>query len=143
MQFIPKNKQAKKLTLEQVGEIRRYYAEGATQGELCKYFKVSIGQIGRIVRGESWVETAGEREASPREMQETAERLLALQQKINSAPQIATMAEEFERTLKQHIPRPSPLDGGGEVKELEGLTELEERARAMGVDIEKLRKVQL
>ena len=45
---------AGKLTLDQVGEIRRYYAEGATQGALARHYGVAIGTIGRIVRGESW-----------------------------------------------------------------------------------------
>ena len=45
-----------KLTQAQVDEIRRLYAEGYTQGSLCRHFRVSIAQIGRIVRNESWVE---------------------------------------------------------------------------------------
>jgi hypothetical protein len=35
-------------------EIREKYAQGWTQGRLSREFKLSVGQIGRIVRGESW-----------------------------------------------------------------------------------------
>ena len=36
--------------------MREAYARGATQGELCRLYRMSIGQVGRIVRGESWSE---------------------------------------------------------------------------------------
>lgn len=43
-----------KVNGEQVMQIRKLYAEGWTQGSLCREFQLSIGQIGKIVRGESW-----------------------------------------------------------------------------------------
>ena len=49
-----RNNAARKLTAYEVGELRRMYQEGATQGALAKSYGVSVGQIGRIVRGESW-----------------------------------------------------------------------------------------
>lgn len=46
---------AAKLTPEQVIEIRRLYSEeNWSQPMLARYFGISGGQIGRIVRGESW-----------------------------------------------------------------------------------------
>lgn len=46
---------AAKLTPSDVLEIRRLYSEeNWSQGRLAREFKMSVGQIGRIVRGESW-----------------------------------------------------------------------------------------
>lgn len=45
---------AAKLTPQQVLEIRDRYNSGWTQGKLSREYQVSIGQIGRIVRGEAW-----------------------------------------------------------------------------------------
>lgn len=47
------NTRAAKLTNAQVMEVRQRYAEGETQGALCRAFGMSVVQIGRIVRGES------------------------------------------------------------------------------------------
>lgn len=44
----------RKLTAQQVYELRVKYAAGATQGELSREYQVTSGQVGRIVRGESW-----------------------------------------------------------------------------------------
>ena len=48
------NTRSSKLTPTQVHEIRQLYAQGWSQGRLCRQYDISIGQIGRIVRGESW-----------------------------------------------------------------------------------------
>lgn len=54
------------LTAEQVLEIRQRYSQGETQGSLCREFGVSVGTIGRIVRGETWKQFSGPRaEAAP------------------------------------------------------------------------------
>jgi transcriptional regulator with XRE-family HTH domain len=45
----------------QVLEIRERYSQGETQGSLCRAFGVSIGTIGRIVRGETWNQYQGPR----------------------------------------------------------------------------------
>lgn len=55
------NTRAAVLTPEQVLEIRERYSQGETQGSLCRAFSVSIGTIGRIVRGETWNQHAGPR----------------------------------------------------------------------------------
>lgn len=43
-----------KLTPEQVLSIRERFANGETQGALARAFGVSVGQVGRITRGEAW-----------------------------------------------------------------------------------------
>ena len=46
---------AAKLSPSQVLELRTLYAEqGWSQGRLARHFGLSVGQVGRIVRGESW-----------------------------------------------------------------------------------------
>ena len=74
----------RKLSGMSVGEIRRRYSSGETQGALSRDYGVSVGQIGRIVRGESWQNSAVLAQHRPPEMpQEDSnamiERLLALQ----------------------------------------------------------------
>jgi len=48
------NVKSSKLTPTQVYEMRRRYEQGWSQGRLSREYGVSVGQIGRIVRGESW-----------------------------------------------------------------------------------------
>lgn len=49
------NSKAGKLTRTQVIDIRvKYHQEEWSQGRLARYFGVTIGTIGRIVRGETW-----------------------------------------------------------------------------------------
>lgn len=49
-----------KLTPEQVVEIRRlYFQEHWTQARLARRFQITIGTVGRIVRGETWQGRAG------------------------------------------------------------------------------------
>lgn len=92
-----------KVTPQTVREIRREYAEGATQPELARKWKIGVGQVGRIVRGEAWVNVShGERVVTDQEMmlhsrdlntpqgqeyirsqtQGMAERLLAMQEEM-------------------------------------------------------------
>lgn len=52
--FSHRNKKSSVLNWGAVREIRRRYAAGETQGELCRAFDVSVMTIGRIVRGETW-----------------------------------------------------------------------------------------
>ena len=49
------HRRSAKLTPEQVLDMRRLYAEeGWSQGRLARHFCMSVGQVGRIVRGEQW-----------------------------------------------------------------------------------------
>ena len=131
--FERKNSKAAKLTPEDVRAIRKYYAEGATQGDLCRHFGVSVGQIGRIVRGESWSGKAADGMKTAAE----AERSLARVQAMLSDQPPAVMAQ----TARVVAPPPSPLDGADAPSEVDGsaLATLESRAQAFGLDIEKLR----
>lgn len=52
--FRQSNSRAAKITPEHVLAIRRAYEAGATQGELSRQYRLGVGQIGRIVRGEAW-----------------------------------------------------------------------------------------
>ena len=73
-----------KLTGEQVLSMRNRYAAGESQGSLARDFGVSVGTVGRIVRGESWQGTKANASARPStlpptedEIRESGERLLA------------------------------------------------------------------
>src|ERR1700679_2904618 len=48
------NTRGAKLTATQVYALRQAYEGGATQGELARAYQLSVGQVARIVRGESW-----------------------------------------------------------------------------------------
>lgn len=87
---MPRNAGGRKLSEGMVGEIRRRYAKGETQGALSRGYGVSVGQIGRIVRGESWQNPAVLSQHRPPEMpqedeQAMLDRLLALQQQVKGA----------------------------------------------------------
>ena len=83
MVFEARNKKAQKMTAGEVAELRQLYGQGATQGELCRRFGIYVGQVGRIVRGESWQAGAGARMPTQEESDATLGRLLALQQAVN------------------------------------------------------------
>jgi len=142
--FERSNVKASKVTPTQVVEIKERYAKGETQGSLCRAFGLSVGQIGRIVRGESWghlgggVTTDAEAEAS-------MVRFIARQQAIAElqARSVPSQAAEAEAALEQLAPKRelprSPLDDGDAPGEAQGaLDVLQRRAQLMGVDIEKL-----
>lgn len=52
--FHRNNTRSAKVSATQVLEMRQLYAEGWTQGKLSREYRLSIGQVGRIVRNESW-----------------------------------------------------------------------------------------
>lgn len=54
-EFRLNHRKAAKLTGEQVVEIHALYNAGMTQGALGRRYKVAVNTIGRIVRGESWM----------------------------------------------------------------------------------------
>lgn len=79
-----------RLSEDDVRTLRKRYAEGATQRELCQAYGVSITTVGRIVRGETWGWLDGQGQspeapkpapmpqASAEEVAASAERLRAL-----------------------------------------------------------------
>lgn len=84
MIFDAKNKRAKKLSQSEVTEMRRYYGEGITQGQLSRAYGVTVGTVGRICRGESWQEGAGARMPTQEEMDATAGRIMTIQEAVNN-----------------------------------------------------------
>lgn len=172
MDFNPKENKTRKLTQQQVEEIRHWAAQGATQSSLCRHYGMSIGQIGRIVRGEAWKASLATG-PTPAERDGTLARLLARQRLIDATdaedPMLKTMAKEFQQVLDEPRgneaqrefvwpprvdtsdlvaePAPSveiplsPLDGGDIPDAVEGAVDvLQDKARAQGVDIDKLLK---
>lgn len=74
MKFPQGHHKAAKLTGVQVLRIRELYSVGYSQGALAREFQVTIGTIGRIVRGESWQTiTQGEEVVSPGALASEAE----------------------------------------------------------------------
>lgn len=71
------------LTYEQVQEMRRAYMEGETQGALARRYRMSVTQVARIVRGESWAKVPQPR-AAPSDEEEKAAlgRLMKLQEEV-------------------------------------------------------------
>ena len=111
MKFRKGNIRASKLTASEVFAMREAYARGATQGELCRRYRLSVGQVGRIVRGESWseysnpaVEDEGPVRTAPADDDEiarlAAESLRQLQNKMaaENAP-----AEQFISDRKEDL----------------------------------------
>ena len=144
------NIKAGKLTLSQVGEIRRAYAEGVTQGALCRYYGVSIGTIGRIVRGETWTGQARVGKGTQADIDASQARLAAMLG-LPSVEMLGRVPIPQEPGLEENpfappsptraIP-PSPLDGGDAPSEGDGsgLSAVQERARAYGLDVDKMLK---
>lgn len=131
---LQRGNKTRKLGLEQVQEMRRLYGEGVTQGALARHFGMSVGQVGRIVRGESWQEGAGNRMPTQAEQDATLKRLLDLQERVNTQKELGT----FEPPERK--PPPSLLDGGDAESEVDGsgLSEVQKRAAAYGIDMDKL-----
>lgn len=109
---------SRKLTLELVQQMRKDYGDGATQGALARYYGVSVVQVGRIVRGECWMEGAGVRMPTQAEMDATLARLLAIQEDV-----------------KKYGPTPAPWERKAARPELEISPEVQERARSFGARI--------
>lgn len=96
MRFQGKNSRAAKLTVQKVLEIRRRYAEGDTQSLLSRVYQVSLVQIGRIVRGESWQQVPGV--GNGRLSAEESERYMV--QRAGNG-QLRTEEEEIQASLEK------------------------------------------
>lgn len=103
--FGRRNTKARKLTAYEVQQIRKAYAEGETQGALARAYGMSVGQIGRIVRGESWSGGLMPQGVSAAELEASAQRLLDLQHSLSKPPGPVPV---------------SPLDGGSVPEETAG-----------------------
>lgn len=106
--FRQHNTRAARLTPEEVYQIRQEYEAGTTQGELCRKYGVSVGTIGRIVRGETWNQFQGPRAVqtydlprpSDSEIQESERRLRESLEPTSQRSEevLAKLAEAVKRT---------------------------------------------
>lgn len=125
MKFSKGNVRAGKLTASQVLELRELYAGGWSQGRLSRTFGISIGQIGRIVRGEAWqqyAQIAGEKELSAE-----AHKAMPQSEMESSLKKLAGMLEGDRQP-------PSPITKYDEV-----LREPERALEKLKRDIEKVK----
>lgn len=138
--FGKRNTKASKLTPAVVLQMRQDYEAGATQGELCRRYDISVGQVGRIVRGESW-RGLGPAAVNPLEVQLSAARVAAELQMRTNDP-VLDENLELMRQIEREMPvggrpvRVSLLDGGDAQAEGEGgLTALQQRMKDAGADV--------
>lgn len=96
-----------KLTSVDVADIRRDYELGATQRELCLRHRMSIGQIGRIVRGESW--TKVQAMPSEDEMEAMANRVAAAQRNLQAGGQRVEEPQAMPTLPRVDIPVPQSV----------------------------------
>lgn len=89
------HKRSAKLTGEQVLSIRQRYLAGESQGSLARDFQISVGQIGRIVRGESWIAQA--RVEDPQAIRDEAADSLARLLQMQKDPLPSEEKEALER----------------------------------------------
>lgn len=73
-----------KTTWADVQRLRELYNSGRTQGSLAREFGLSIGQVGRIVRGEAW-QTAEPEPEEPSLSPEIEASLQKLRDELDSA----------------------------------------------------------
>lgn len=74
-----------KITISDVSRLRELYNSGRTQGSLAREFGLSIGQVGRIVRGEAW-QTAEVEPPEPALSPEIEASLQKLRDELDSQP---------------------------------------------------------
>jgi len=127
MTFFVKNNRRqgnRKLGYGQVEEIRVKYNNGATQSALCREYGMSVGQIGRIVRGESWAD-------SPDAVREritpmpSVDMLAELSRQVQAGATPSLVSKETQRKADEMLGK-SPLDGGGNDEPTNRITRLEQ-----------------
>lgn len=126
--FARRNTAGRKVTSDQVEELRRRYDSGETQAALGRAYGLSVVQVGRIVRGESWMGSATlhkaevVRQPSDAEIQESARRMYEQQQ-----------ARDVLSTTPTFSPPISLLDGGDTSDETAGtgLAAMQAKAREL------------
>ena len=106
------NRKNAKLTQALVDRMRERYAAGeATQGDLAREHYMSVGQIGRVLRGESW--PSGPRfGARSEELDASLQRLLLVQKEVDE--------KNAREKMAAAIAAAKPLDGDKLVDELTG-----------------------
>jgi len=97
------NRKASKVTAVQVEGMRRKYEQGMTQRELALEYRLSIGQVGRIVRGESWQDTGAARGYVEREAWRAVERGEMGEGRLRGIPAEQEMVEESLRRVMERV----------------------------------------
>jgi hypothetical protein len=118
------NTAGRKMDSDRVAEMRLRYEQGETQGALARDFRLSVVQVGRIVRGESWMGSAALRRPSAKQVifQPSEADIQATLQRI----------QELQRA-KNASPPASLLDGGDTPDETQGagLSAIADKAREL------------
>lgn len=122
---------ASKLTGEDVLAIRQRYQDGASQGSLARAYGLSVGQIGRIVRNESW-QNVSQVEEHPQQLADDAANSLAKLRRMQEAPlpMEEVMAQERGAALLERM-------GQDVAKRVEMEKELEELAQIPDLPLTK------
>ena len=129
--FGRRNTKAAKLSRSQVQEIRERYERGETQRELGQAYGVSTGQIGRVVRGESWATADGGEYrplSSPQALEDSWQRVMKRAAESEPEPlstprPVMPISPELAArrdVLLGRIPPPSLLEGGDAADETGG-----------------------
>ena len=100
--FSYRNNKAAKVTAPLVIEMRERWSRGnVTQAQLCRDYGLSVVQVGRIVRGESWQNIG--MPMGETEMRASAERMLALQAELQN--KLAPAFESLQTRLADDVAR--------------------------------------
>jgi len=95
------NRKASKVTAVMVEEMRRAYEQGVTQRELGERYRLSVGQVGRIVRRESWQDTGVAKRFVERESWNALERGEVGERRLRGVPAEEEMMEESLERVKK------------------------------------------
>ena len=97
------NRKAAKVTAVMVEQMRRDYELGATQRELAEVSGLSVVQVGRIVRGESWRDTGTARGFVEREAWKSVGRGEMGVGRLRGIPAEQEMVEESLRRVMERV----------------------------------------
>lgn len=116
-----KNQGNRKLTFALVYEMREKYNSGRyTQAALSREYRVSVIQVGRIVRGEVWQEADGMIQGVRESPMPSAEMLAELSRQVQQKK--SPVNEELQIRVDQFL-KPSLLDGGDVKEETSGFVD--------------------
>lgn len=111
-----KNSRTAKMTVSRVLEMRRRYAEGETQSSLARAFDLSVVQVGRIVRGESFREVGGAAQQAPRTADESLREVVRMRENggMTSVQEDASASQErflaMQRAMGEILPPTLPQE---------------------------------
>ncbi len=137
-EFQHRNSRAAKLTVEQVLEIRQRYATGkATQGRLCRDYRVSINTIAKIVNGESW--TWLPMPVNEQTARESQDRLMASLARGSANPEATATEQRTAGSLDELLKRDA-LNNEGRGQGLDKLAVVADKVLAPDRMVEELLK---